>query len=123
MIESAADRRRKRVVEHTISGFDDANEAIIFGNTVEKIVKDNIGKQKFCQFIGAPDTLMAITPEWTGPTVLKTTFLELKGNDTAQYICEKMKLAVKVHNESNRKSAKILKEIIREKPQPQFIGG
>lgn len=121
-VESVANRRRKRIVEHVISGFTSANQAIIFGNTIERIIIDRIGRQKFRQSIGAPDTLIAITSDWQGPTILKTTFLELEGDEMAQYICKAMKNTINAHNKTYRASVRILKEETRMKPQPQTIG-
>jgi hypothetical protein len=120
--ESAANRRRKRIVEHTIDGFTNASTAIIFGNTVERLVKDKIGAQKFRQYIGAPDISLAITPEWIGPTVLKTTFLELEDDEVANFICDQFSRTLKTHNDVHRASIKITSKIVRGKPQPQFIG-
>ena len=121
-VESAYDRLRKRIVEHTITGFSNAKEAVVFGNTVERIVIDKVGYQKFRQQIGAPGTSLAITPEWISDTVLKTTFLELPDNNIAQFICDAMKRAMKTHNEVHRASLRVANEVIRDKPQPQFIG-
>ena len=122
MVESATIRKRKRVVDHTLTGFKSANEAIIFGNTVEMIINDKIGSQKFRQQIGSPDTKLAITNEYNGETVLKTKFLEIKNQNTAKAICEQLKEAVKAHNEVHHASVKA-EEIIRGKPQPQYVIG
>lgn len=121
-VESAYDRRRKCIVEHTLAGFTSATQAIIFGNTVEHIVKDQAGAQKFRQYVAAPDTLIAITVDWQGPTILKTTFLELKDEAIAQYICTAMKKAINAHNLTYRARVRVLKEETRMKPQPQTIG-
>ena len=122
MVESASDRKRKRIVEHTIEGFTNAQSAIVFGNTVERLVTDKIGKQKFRQSIGAPDIKMAITDRWTGPTVLKTNFLELQGDDMANFICHQISKSLKIHNDVHRASLNVVSKVIRGKPQPQYIG-
>ena len=121
-VESAADRHRKRIVEHTISGFGTAESAVTFGNTAERVIKDAIGDQKFRQYIGAQNTGLAITEGWTGPTVLRTTFLELKDDGMAAFICDEMKRVAKVHNEVHKTSISITSETVRGKPQPQYIG-
>lgn len=120
-IESKADRLRKRIVEHTLTGFTNARAAIVFGNTVEMIVTDKIGQRKFRQYIGAPDVNLAITPDWIGPTVLKTIFLELNDNDMAEFICNEISQAAKHHNDVHRASVTITNKIIRGKPQPQHL--
>lgn len=122
MVESAYERLRKRIVEATVSGFTSARDAITFGNTVEKLVADKAGIQKYRQQIGAPDTILAITPEWEGATVLKMTFLELRGTELAQHILKIIRKTATVHNEVHRGRVRIDREIIREKPQPQTIG-
>ena len=122
MVESAADRHRKRIVEHTIEGFTNAQTAIIFGNTVEKLVTEKIGAQKYRQYIGSKDTSLAITPEWTEETVLKANFLELKDDDMAQFICDQFSKSMKIHNDVHRAHLKVVNKVIRGKPQPQFIG-
>ena len=121
-VESATNRHRKRIVEHTIDGFTNATAAIVFGNTVEQLVKDKIGAQKFRQSIGAPDISLAITPEWIGPTVLKTTFLELKDDAMAEFICAQFNQTLKTHNDVHRASIKVTSKVVRGQPQPQFIG-
>ena len=119
--ESATERHRKRIVEHTVDGFSNAQSAIIFGNTIEQIIKDKIGAQKFNQQIGAPDTKLAITPEWKQETVLRATFLELADDAMAEFICHQFEKTLKIHNEVHRASLKTTK-LVRGKPQPQFIG-
>lgn len=122
-VESAYNRRRKRIVEHRITGFESAQQAIIFGNTVESLVQERLGKVKFRQGIGSPDNpSIAITEGWVGPTALKTTFLEFTGDEAAQFICAQMQRALKEHNEAHSASARIANELIRDKPQPQTIG-
>ena len=122
MPESAADRKRKRIVEHVISGFKNAHSAITFGNTVELLVNEKIGQQKFRQYIGRPHSPLASTDGYTGDTVLKTTFLEIEGNDIAHFICSTMRNTAKSHNEVHKASIHIDTETIRGKPQPQFLG-
>ena len=122
MGESSTECRRKRIVEHVIEGFTNAQSAIIFGNTVDRLVKDKIGKQKYRQQIGALDVKIAITDKWTGPTVLKTSFLALDGDEMAQFICAQFSKSLKIHNDVHRASLRIVDKVIRIKPQPQYIG-
>jgi len=122
--ESAQIRRDKRIVEHIISGFSSAKEATIFANTVERLIMDSIGKGEFLKFkhsVGAPNTTLAITSEWIGPTVLKTTFLEVNQN-LAMFICDVMKKTISSHEEVHKTLLQVHSEVVREKPQPQFIG-
>ena len=121
-VESASNRKRKRIVEHVISGFRTAPSAVTFGNTVEAIVADKIGQQKFRQYVGRPRSPLAITQDYLGDTVLKTTFLELESNDMAQFICSTMRHVAESHNEVHKASIHIDNETIRGKPQPQFLG-
>lgn len=118
-LETVSERRRKRVVEHVIAGFNSANQAIVFGNTVEELVNQQAGAQKFRQWIAKPGSDIAITEDWHGPTTLKTTFLELD-QDIALLICEQMKRAASIHSDVHGK-INIEQEIVREKPQPQFV--
>ncbi len=120
--ESTEARRYKRIVEHIIGGFNTANEAVTFANTVEQLVSEKVGAVKFRQSIGAPNTPLAITREWTGPTVLKTIFLELKDQDVAAYVCDIIKKTVASHEEVHKTLLQIHNEVVREKPQPQTIG-
>lgn len=121
-LETVAERRRKRIVEHSIGLFRNAPDAILFGNTVEKVVQQKIGKIKFRQYVGAPDTTLAITPDYQGETVLKTIFLEIPNNDAALHICQLMELSRQFFNTDHGTEIRIINEIVREKPQPQFIG-
>ncbi|MBL4709753.1 MAG: hypothetical protein JKY48_15070 [Flavobacteriales bacterium] len=121
-VETQTERLRKRIVEHIISGFKTAEQAIIFGNTVHKLVEDRAGNTKFNQYIGAPNTSMAITELWQDDTYLKTTFLELQGQATAMFICKKMREAIKNYKAVHGIVLEIKDESIKEKPQPQFIG-
>ena len=118
--ESATERHRKRIVEHRVEGFSDAQSAIVFGNTIEQIIKDKIGKQKFSQCIGTHDTSLAITPAWIGDTVLKTTFLELADDAMAEFICNQFNKTVKIHNDAHKASIRATK-VVRDKPQPQYL--
>jgi hypothetical protein len=120
-MESSADRRRKRIVEHTIDGFTNAQTAIIFGNTVERLVNEKIGVQKFRQYIGSKDTSLAITDTWVGETVLKTTFLELD-EPKAFFVRDQMGKTLKTHNDVHKAHLRAVKSLTRGKPQPQFIG-
>lgn len=121
-VESAVDRRRKRIVEHVIDGFNDAQEAIRFGNTMEKVVEELPITFKFRQGIGSRETNLHITEGWTGKTALKTSFLEILGDEAAKAVANKVQLVVDTHNTVHHANVKILSEVIREKPQPQFIG-
>jgi len=121
-MESAYDRRRKRIVEHVIDGFESAEDAIKFGNTLHQVVEDNVGKVKYRQYIGTDEADIAITEFWRGSTVLKTTFLELdqeKANAVCKYAGEMINFRNGI---TGVKDARVIKEIIREKPQPQRIG-
>ena len=62
--ETASIRKRKCIVEHIISGFQTAKQAIDFADTIESVVAVRTGRQKFRQFVGSPDTRLAITPQW-----------------------------------------------------------
>lgn len=121
-LESVAARREKRIVEHIITGFNSAREAIIFGSTLERVVVETLGKVKFQISIGAPDTKLAITEGWTGKTVLKTIFLEIKNQNTAISIVEAVKKTVSSYEETHKTLLHVANETVREKPQPQFIG-
>lgn len=116
-LESVAERRRKRIVEHVIGEFETAIDAIAFGSAVEKIVKERLGNIKFRQYIGATEMKFAIPPSYTGKTLLKTTFLEVPGDEAAVRIC----LDIDLCCHQNKKT--IMDQVIREKPQAQIIGG
>ena len=120
MTETSTERHRKRIVEHRVEGFTNAQSAIIFGNTIERIIKDKIGAQKFRQYIGSPDTKLAITPEWKQDTVLKTTFLELNDDAMAEFICHQFNKTLQTHNEVHKASLKAT-NVVRGKPQPQYV--
>ena len=122
MTESAADRRRQRMVRHTVEGFDSADNALIFGNTIEKIINDKIGKHKFRRWIDSPETTIAITKNWNGLTTLHTSFMGLIGDEAAQFVCEQMSKTVQIHNNVHRAAIKITDHLVRVKPQPQYIG-
>lgn len=113
--ESLDTRRRKRIVEHVISGFNSAQQAMDFARAINKMVTKRIGKQRFHTSIAAPNTKIAITERWTGPTILKTSFVELKDQHVAIFITEGMRRTIKENN------LILENEIVREKPQPQFI--
>jgi hypothetical protein len=120
-MESAYDRRRKRIVEHVIDGFGSGDEAVMFGNTFHRVVEDKVGKVKFRQYIGTDEADIAITEFWRGSTVLKTTFLELD-QDKAVEVRDALERVLMVHNDVHGKHAQVIKEVTREKPQPQRIG-
>lgn len=125
MFESTFDRRRKRIVEHIISGFATAAEAVRFGNTMEALVNDGIGYTKFRLQIGSPDTKLAITKDWKGATVLKTIFLNIEDQNKAQAILEAIKTLLHNYNklgDFDRSTIKIESAFIRGKPQPQTVG-
>lgn len=119
MTESAYQRRRKVIVEHIIAGFDNAHEAVVFGNTIEYSVTEKTGQLKFRSYLGSPDSIIAITGEYLGKTTLKTEFLDV--GDQAPFINERIKSLVDAHNTHNRADVKIQKQITRGKPQPQSI--
>jgi len=115
MSETLETRRRKRIVEHIISGFNSGQEAADFGRAVNKMVTKRIGKHKFQTSIAAPNTKIAITERWRGPTILKTIYLDIPDQNTAMFITEGMRRTIRENN------LKLEQEIVREKPQPQFI--
>lgn len=120
--ESASIRRQKRIVEHIISGFKSAEQAIAFGNTVEMIINENIEHVKFKLGIKSPETWLNITSDWKGETILKMSFLELMGQDLAIAICNEVKKIIALY-ESEHPEIKlnIDGEIVRGKPAPQFM--
>lgn len=120
-VESAYDRLRKCVVTHTLTGFTTAREAAILGNTVEKLVCEKAGNHKFRKYLASPETTIDITEDWIGETALKTVFLAIPGQDIAQFICCQMKEVVEIHNKVHEASVKVATEVIKGKPQPQFI--
>lgn len=117
-IESASERRRKHIVEHYISGFNTAEQAVIFGNTLEMAVAEKDKKYKFKQYVGAG--IVAVTPEYTGETTLKTEFLEVYLG-LAQFIIEHTERMVTAHNEIHGADLKSTRVLIREKPQAQSV--
>lgn len=120
--ESAYERLRKRIVECYIDGFSSAKDAIKLGNTIELIASDKIDKFKFRQGIGSPDTFLAITENYNGNTMLKLTFMELYGNESAQTVCGFIRKAVDDYNDVHSANLSLVKEVIRDKPKPQRIG-
>lgn len=118
-LETATERKRKRIVEYEISGFPIAQKAVIFGNTVEALVKRDIKPVKFRQYIKG-ETNLAITENYPGETTLKLTFLELE-QDTAHAIMDKVKNTVRLHEETHGDNLTIDEEILRGKPLPQSI--
>ena len=121
-IESAAVRKRKRIVEHIISGFKTAKEAIVFGNTFEAVIQGKLEDfVKFKQWIGSPDTSLAITEAYAGETVLKTCFLDVPNNEAANFICESLKVVAGKHEEVHKTKLVVNNEVIRDKPQPQIL--
>ena len=120
--ESSADRLRKRVVELCVSGFHDANSAIRFGNTVESLVAEKISTFKYRQYIGSAETSIAITDQYTGDTVLKMNFLEVPGNEASLFIVSKTEEVIANHNDAHDENCALIDQVIRGKPQPQFIG-
>ena len=114
-------RRKKRIVEYIISGFKTANKAIIFGNTIESMVTEATGKQKYQQQIAAENTKLAITKDWKDTTTLKAIFLDLNSQHISVFVTEAVRRAVRSHNELYSNKIEIEQEIVRIKPQPQFI--
>ena len=114
-VESAADRVRKRIVEHIIGEFASAFDAISFGNQVKMLAERRVGRVKFRQSIGSPDSKIAITEAYNGPTVLKTCFLELD-QDKALYIIGLIQEHLKTGP-----NLRIYKGATRGKPQPQRV--
>ncbi len=115
MPETLDTRRRKRIVEHIISGFNSGQQAADFGRAVHKMVTKRIGKQKFHTSIAAPNTKIAITEKWNGPTILKTIYVDIPDQNTAMFITEGMRRTIRENN------LNLEQEVVREKPQPQFI--
>jgi len=121
-LETANTRKRKRIIEHTLGPFDNAFEAIRFGNTIESLVNEKLGTTKFRQSIGALNTPLAITKDYIGDTMLKTVFLEVQGNDAARFVCEQLRYTAQVHNDCYSGRVMVHDELIRAKPLPQTIG-
>jgi hypothetical protein len=120
--EPAEARKHKRIIENIIGGFGCAKDAIIFGHTVEKIITENIGAVKFKQHIGSLETTLAITDLYIGETTLKIIFLDVKNQNDAQFICDKIKKLTNLHSETYHAALSIEQQLIRGKPQPQYIG-
>ena len=118
--ESLDTRRRKRIIEYIISGFSSVNEAKAFARIRKSYLDNRIGNYlsevKMHTEVAAPDTIIAITDQWVGPTVLKLTFTDIPHQNTAWFIVEDIRL------QSRNSDLKIEKETVREKPQPQTIG-
>jgi hypothetical protein len=121
-METSEARQYKRITDHVISGFNCAHDAIIFGNTAEKIIKEKIGQVKFKLSIGTQKTVLAITSEFNGETVLKMVFLEIKSQNDAQFIVDKVKKLTQLNIETYHTKLLIEQQLIRGKPQPQTIG-
>lgn len=115
-MEASSERKRKNIVEQEITGFNNASSAIVFGNTVEELIKRDVQDVKFRQYIAGENTDLAITEEWSGPTILKLMFLELDRN-TAVFIRNRINEIVDLAQENIR----IEQETVRGKPQPQII--
>lgn len=113
MVDQVEVRLRKRIVEVILSGFENAYNAVQFGNTAKEILERTIDF-KFDQQIAAPNTKLAITVGWDGPTVLKLIFMEID-QDKALFVRDTIrKMATDL-------SRKIEQEVIREKPQHQTL--
>jgi len=122
-LESASARREKRMVEQMIGGFRNAREAIVFGNTIESVVQDKVKELiKFRQHIAAPDSIIAVTNDWDGETILRVTFADISNQNTAMFILEMINKAKVTHEEINKCALNIINEVVRDKPQPQTIG-
>lgn len=115
--ESVDTRKRKRIVEHIISGFNSAKDAKTFGSLVYGAINEKAKKGVlYNQWVAAPDSVIAITEDWTGPTILKTNYRDIPDQNTAWHITETMRRFLREYNK-----LKLESEIVREKPQPQFI--
>lgn len=104
-------------------GFATAQDALIFAATLKAVTDDVFGELKFRAGIGVRGTQLAITPEYVGKTSLQVTFLELKGDEMARAVVERIKVVVQNYAAVRNVPLEIHKEVIRDKPQPQFIGG
>ena len=120
-LESASERKQKRIVRAVISGFDNAKLAIIFGNTVEIVLNEQIGNFKLKLLIGGEETPLAITKDYRGKTVLKMSFLNIKNHNIAVHICDEIKRTLSIHVETYRTRLNLASLEIMEKPQPQYI--
>jgi len=114
-VESAYDRLRKRIVEHVLGDFRCATDAIAFGNGLVREVEQKLGPVKFKQSIGSPDSRLAITAAYDGPTVLKTCFLEVD-HDKSLYIMDVMSRKL-----GESEGLRLYKGETRGKPQPQRL--
>ena len=121
-VETATERKRKRIVEVEIDGFRTAKDALTFATTVKQVVDDTVGVFKFRSGIGKRGTQLAITPEYVGETSLKVTFLELPGNEAANAVLLKIKDVVKNYRAVRNVALRIAKDVVRDKPLPQTIG-
>ena len=119
--EPAEARRNKRIVEYIISGFKRADDAVTFGNTLEVMIAEATGKQLFQLSLASPDTMLAITKDWTEDTVLKASWRELDSQHISSHITDIVHRAVSNRNKLYPDKIKIEQEIVREKPQPQFM--
>lgn len=113
-LETNAERRRKRITEHWISGFPTAKIALNFSDAVRDMIS-NKTKVKYRSCIEGANTILAIDENWNNPTILKITCLEMD-QDQAIFVSQGMKKTIKLNG------FKLEKEIIREKPQPQRLG-
>lgn len=120
MTESAYERRRKHIVEHQISGFDNAHQAVVFANTLELAIKDKDSKYKFKRYIGAQGKVIAISHQYGGETTLKTEFLELY-LELANFVLQHVDNMIRAHNQHHGTELRMQKSLIREKPQPQTV--
>lgn len=108
-------RRRKRIVEHIISGFNSGEEAMNFAKAVDEMITRRIGQQNGQFFLAAPNTTLAITDKWVGPTILKSNYLDLADQHVAIFVTEGMRRTIRENGYTMEK------EVVREKPQPQRI--
>jgi len=120
--EAASTRRNKRVVRYTIRGFKTAKDAIIFGNTVNAVVQGKVSDFiKFKLQIGSPNTKLAITEDWKDETVLRLAFLEVKDQNTAMFIVDRVKSSMDNHEKVHGVALETIDATVREKPQPQYM--
>ena len=115
--ETLDTRKRKRIVEATVSGFPSASHAKAFGQMIKRGVEARILNKELSvrASIAAPDTIIAVTDKWVGPTVLKLTVVDIPHQNTAIFIRDY------IRQSSQGNKLKIDHESIREKPQPQTI--
>ncbi len=122
-LETAAERRRKRIVELRFAGFPIAQLAKLFADTLEATVRQFIPAVKWRTYLAAQDTPLAIDETYTGPAACKVEALELPDDAAAQLVldagyegydhfCERYGMTNRPENQFAE---------VREKPQPQYV--